>query len=71
MTAPSNPLPTPFRPPSTPLLSHTPYTPGSVRTLGGMRTSSPVVPMGAGCAGRVTDGPSLPISLQKKFRGAI
>jgi len=66
----SNPLPTPFQPRSTPLCSHTPYTPGSVRTLGGMRTSLAVVPMPGFLCRAETDCPTVPFSLRKKFRGA-
>jgi len=71
MSVVSNPVPTAFQPRSNPLFAHTPYTPGSVRTLGGMRTSLPVVPMGRFLCRRVTDRPTVPFSLRKKFRGAI
>ncbi len=70
MSVVSNPLPTPFQPRSTPLFAHTPYTPRSVRTLGGMRTPE-MVPMPGFLCRTVTDRPTVPFSLREKFRGAV
>ena len=70
MSVVSNPVPTPFQPRSNPLFAHTPYTPGSVRTLGGMRTSLPVVPMPGFLCRTETDRPTVLFSLRKKSGGS-